>query len=712
MRKPITPVRRFRTCLLVLALGALAFVLPTLTAPRRARADDAPKGKAPLAIYPGYERFDARTKATVMLPSRRYGLAVQAEQAAYRLDPLDAADVGQTAPNQVGVGRRLDLVSSLQGERFANADGSKVRFLAVIAPGAKGLRLHIADFNLPEGDEVYVYGSAANSHVAGPYSGRGPFDNGDFWADAVEGETVIVEHFIRRHETGFRLPEVSHIYGDVVPDAVSPRVLSCEVDASCFGEPEKDAVGRMLFQVGGSAFVCTGTMINNNSGDFTPLFLTAAHCISGEDEARSLQVYWFYQTISCNNMSVRQNSPVTSGAIILGTSRAADSTLLKLTGPIPPGVAFAGWDASVARTGSPVIGLHHPGGSIPPGPTSALRRSRGSLYYNYLSCSASGLSNGYVAIWDNGITEPGSSGSGLFQNSQLVGVLSCGPANVTCTNNFSLYGRLTDFYPLVQPFLERGSSFDNCIDSLVASRQSFDADGGIASVVVNASPNCIWQAVSDSDWLVLLSGSSGTGGKLMGFALEKNTGPPRDGRIVIQNKILSIHQDGVPCAYTLTPAAQSLPSSAGTGSINVLTPGGCAWTASSDVSWIIFTAARGNGEGAVSFEVEANQTGSARTGHIIVGDQTVALTQETGPTISRAEVQGKQLIVTGFNFVDGADLLVGGVRQKKTGNDPASPTTVIAARKSGKDIASGQTVVLQVRNPDGKLSPEFRFTRP
>jgi hypothetical protein len=324
------------------------------------------------------------------------------------------------------------------------------------------------------------------------------------------------------------------------------------------------------------------------------------------------------------------------------------------------------------------------------------------------------LTNGYVVTWLNGITEPGSSGSGLFLASRggLVGVLSCGPANVSCSSNFALYGKLVDFYPLVQPFLERGSSFTNCVDSITTSQQSFGVDGGIGGAIVNASPTCIWTAASDSDWLILLSNSSGTGGKLMGFALEKNGGPPRDGRIIIQNKILTIHQDGAPCAYTLGPAAQSLPSSAGAGNVSVSAPSGCAWTASSDVSWITFTAARGNGDGAVAFEVEANLTGSARTGHIIVGDQSVSLTQETGPTISRAEVQGKQLIVTGFNFVDGADLLVGGVRQKKTGNDPASPTTVIVARKSGKEIASGQTVALQVRNPDGKLSPEFRFTRP
>jgi hypothetical protein len=53
-----------------------------------------------------------------------------------------------------------------------------------------------------------------------------------------------------------------------------------------------------------------------------------------------------------------------------------------------------------------------------------------------------------------------------------------------------------------------------------------------------------------------------------------------------------------------------------------------------------------------------------------------------------------------------------GDKVKKTGNDPDNPTTLITARKAGKSIGRGQTVVLQVRNPDGTASEAFAFTRP
>jgi uncharacterized delta-60 repeat protein len=81
--------------------------------------------------------------------------------------------------------------------------------------------------------------------------------------------------------------------------------------------------------------------------------------------------------------------------------------------------------------------------------------------------------------------------------------------------------------------------------------------------------------------------------------------------------------------------------------------------------------------------------------------------------ITGAEVQGKRLIVYGKNFEMGAELLMNGEKQKKTFNDDVNPTTVLIAKKSGKKkIAPGQTVTLQVRNPDGTLSNEFLYTRP
>jgi uncharacterized delta-60 repeat protein len=83
----------------------------------------------------------------------------------------------------------------------------------------------------------------------------------------------------------------------------------------------------------------------------------------------------------------------------------------------------------------------------------------------------------------------------------------------------------------------------------------------------------------------------------------------------------------------------------------------------------------------------------------------------TSPQITGAELDGKKLYVYGKNFDIDADLLLNGEEQKKTSNDALNPTTMLIAKKSGKKIALGETVTLQVRNLDGRLSNEYSFTR-
>src|SRR5262249_44599412 len=92
------------------------------------------------------------------------------------------------------------------------------------------------------------------------------------------------------------------------------------------------------------------------------------------------------------------------------------------------------------------------------------------------------------------------------------------------------------------------------------------------------------------------------------------------------------------------------------------------------------------------------------------------------PKILNAAVKGKALNVSGENFAVGAALflcdsacnapITDGTRLKKVFNDDSDPSSLISARKAGKTIAPGQTVVIQVKNPDGTASDPFTFTRP
>ena len=77
------------------------------------------------------------------------------------------------------------------------------------------------------------------------------------------------------------------------------------------------------------------------------------------------------------------------------------------------------------------------------------------------------------------------------------------------------------------------------------------------------------------------------------------------------------------------------------------------------------------------------------------------------PRITGALISGKHLLVFGENFDDDPVVLLDG-EQRKTRKDDQN---TLFSKKSAKIIAPGQTVTLQVRNSDGALSSEFRFTR-
>ncbi len=84
---------------------------------------------------------------------------------------------------------------------------------------------------------------------------------------------------------------------------------------------------------------------------------------------------------------------------------------------------------------------------------------------------------------------------------------------------------------------------------------------------------------------------------------------------------------------------------------------------------------------------------------------------KSNPVIDGASISGKNLIVTGHGFDNGAKIVVNDEDQK-TQYDDQNPSHVLIGKKVGKRIASGQNVVIRVRNVDGALSNELHYTRP
>jgi hypothetical protein len=386
--------------------------------------------KVASAPSPVNETPQERTRKNVEFPGKRVVDRLAIERAMVALEPLRADEIERMEENQIGINRPARISSNAVAQQLSIPGGGYIRFFAVRSPGAEAIRVHFVDFDLPEGDQVHVYGLSEEGHISGPHTKRGPFKDKEFWSDTIEGDTAIIEHFGVNDKVQIHISELSHIYLSRIAASISPQVLTCHNDAQCFNEPEKNGVGRITFIKPNGSFLCTGSLLIDRARTFQPYFLTAGHCISSEDVARTAEVFWLYRTTSCNSGIVSSGWRQTfGGATLLVTNTPADSTLLRLLGSVPGGLWYSGWAPGLQPVGTSVFGLHHPSSGVPPSAESYLRRSSGQVISTTSGCSATGLASGYLISWSSGATEQGSSGSGIWitDNGQnyLVGVLSC-----------------------------------------------------------------------------------------------------------------------------------------------------------------------------------------------------------------------------------------------------------------------------------------------
>jgi Fibronectin type III domain/Trypsin-like peptidase domain len=439
----------------VLSAASLMILFAAPNAQPSGNLQTEPEVSVPSMVSTSSDNGGMRTLADTVLPTMRYGSHINLSQPSVTLDRLDIRSFTLDA-NQIGVNRSVAISPDTRAQKFVNPDGSRIIVLIIKSSGASGIGVHFRDFELADGEEVYVYGTTRDSIVFGPYTNKGPWDDGEFWTGTVDGDTLIVEFYTRTDKKGqgFEIFEVSHIFSELDWRFRSdqPDVLNCERDASCNPVIQNNAVARIVYNDNGAHY-CTGTLLNDLAQDHCPYFLTANHCVRNQTVAQTVQLYWFYQTTSCNSGTLRSGAYSPPGTDLLATSSPNDFSLLRLLHNVPAGVVYSGWTSAAQSTPTPVFGLHHPGIYYPPYIQSYLRRSSGSITSTNINCQSSGLINGYRVDWASGTTEAGSSGSGLFRwnGHQLVGVASC--AIVTCNSPYTSYSKLFNFFPQIRAYI-------------------------------------------------------------------------------------------------------------------------------------------------------------------------------------------------------------------------------------------------------------------
>ena len=345
-------------------------------------------------------------------------------------------------------GRSLAKAQWQQG-----ADGIDSFSWALTAPGARTLDFHFRTLVLPEGATLTLRGSGKDNVRKLTATDIGASEG--FWAPYIAGENVRIELRVPaklRSQARVELASVTHGYRGLF-ESTDPlqKSGSCNVDVACSAgstwTDQIDAVGHYTFSQGGGSFVCTGTLMGNAAGTAVPYFLTANHCLSTQAVASTVVVYWNYQSATCRTPgSTSSGTPLSktlathtqSGTTLVSTNAASDFALLRLNADVPAASNpyWSGWDATSA-TPSSAAGIHHPAG----------HEKRIAIEDQALTISGYGGGGGSthwrVNDWDQGTTEGGSSGSGLWNPSKrLVGQLHGGSA--ACGNNLSdYYGRLS-----------------------------------------------------------------------------------------------------------------------------------------------------------------------------------------------------------------------------------------------------------------------------
>lgn len=489
-------------------------------------AQQAPRKEAvQYAVTDRVSRVEARP------PGIRFGLHQARE---FALVPLSESELARFAePNtrlKIGIERSLPPEALTAGEWQTTNDGTRVWRMALRSRGSRGMRVEFRNFSVGSGN-VWLHDGA---EYAGPYTGRGIFDNGQFWSGNLLSESVTLEYVPAPDAPSEGLPpfeihtishQVRSLFGASPATAgadsgVVNTADYCELDPNCFPDwtSAMSSVGQIIFQDGGVSYLCSGSLLGTRDNSFKPYLLTAGHCINNEAAARTVQAYWTYQTASCAgpppaSRDTSAKSSVGGHLIASGTSDQGDYSLVLLP-DVPSGVTFSGWDTGDPPPGITLAGIHHPSGSWK-------RISFGERVGDATNTIDSSVAPGNLflqILWDKGRVEHGSSGSPLFSApGVVVGSLSYGEIaadGTVCGINPSVagYSRFSNTYSQISDYLENLPADmvkpDKTNLSFTVANHGAPA-GQVVQLTTQSASQAAFKLRADASW-IRLSMSTGT----------------------------------------------------------------------------------------------------------------------------------------------------------------------------------------------------------
>lgn len=363
----------------------------------------------------------------------------------------------------------FNLQNSGSWETLENGD--RLWRLRISSPGAYSINLLYDHFYMPEGAKLFIY-NEDKSDVLGAFTNRNNNPDGTFSSFLTRGETTILEYYEPQAVTGqgiISIERVVHAYRQMFGSQERGYGDSgwCNINVNCpegdDWQDQKRAAAMIL--LGNGTRWCSGSMINNTAEDGTPYFLTANHCRGGEN---NWIIMFNYESPGCENQDGPLNQTI-QYTTLRAFGSASDFALVELSEEPPAeyGVYYAGW----SRVDEPhdwSVGIHHPRGDI----------KKISFDHDPVTSSSwgSGPPNTHwrVGNWEEGTTEPGSSGSPLYDPQKRItgqlhgGTASCSSITYDAYGKFALSwdlgnnpaGRLKDWLDPLETGVEVLDGFD------------------------------------------------------------------------------------------------------------------------------------------------------------------------------------------------------------------------------------------------------------
>jgi hypothetical protein len=160
-----------------------------------------------------------------------------------------------------------------------------------------------------------------------------------------------------------------------------------------------------------------------------------------------------------------------------------------------------------------------------------------------------------------------------------------------------------------------------CTWSLVPTRADVGSRDGDGTFQIQTGSTCSWTVSPSVDWIRVTSAPQGIGPAVVSWSVVRNDDvAPRSGAIRVADQVFRIDQAGSAeaCVYAVAPVLFTPCMARRTFTADVVTSDACAWTVTTDQSWISVSGnASRTSSGTITFDVDDNWA-PPRTGVVMV----------------------------------------------------------------------------------------------